>query len=189
MTLLEEGKTFEEINELLGTKHSQHYYREAMAEISREELLKRFPRIALAQAEQDPDLMPRETVDHARALGIPKAIMKEVQKRVAARAGQFRSTSRRLSEKETIARLEERMALAIEYLDDFAMAGATAKDLAGTIDTLNHNIQLLKGRPTQIMSIEDRRKLNELIPALLIEAQRRGVPLPAPIEAQATKVE
>lgn len=43
------------------------------------------------------------------------------------------------------------------------------------LDRLFNIRQLLRGEPTQIVSIDDRKTLNELVPALVKAAQRRGI--------------
>ena len=80
--------------------------------------------------------------------------------------------------------MEERLCLelldtniekALLYLDDFVLAGASAKDLAIVTGILLDKRQVLKGEPTQRISIEERGKLEDLIPMLISEAKRRGM--------------
>jgi hypothetical protein len=88
-----------------------------------------------------------------------------------------RGTVKPLTHKELVNTLEQKLSMALEYIDDFALSGASAKDLSSTADVLNKNLQLVKGLPTQIVSHAERKKLNELLPALIAEAEKRGVPL------------
>ena len=41
--------------------------------------------------------------------------------------------------------------------------------------------QLLKGEPTQIISVDERKTLNQLLPLLIVEAQRRNVEIPGAV--------
>jgi hypothetical protein len=181
MQLLETGKTFDEIDTELKVK-SRILYRRALRRMPEEELLRRFPQIALSIEQKEEQAFDQFTIEQAKVAGLSGAILKQVNKRIAVRQGQPPAKPRRLTEQNTIAFLEERLFLALDFMDEFALSGASAKDLAGVVDTLIENIQLLKGRPTSILSIEDRRKLNELIPAMIIEARRRGVPIDAEVK-------
>ena len=187
--LLESGIGFDEINKQLGINCAKIYYQNGLRKMTQAELLKSFPMVAIAQRGTEEKSVSDENISEAKFLGIPDGILKQLNKRIAARKGTLvRESSRKLSEKDTIDQLERKLHLALEYLDDFSFSASSAKDLAGVIDVLINNIQLLKGKPTQIMTIDDRRKLNELIPALIIEAQRRGVTLPmASITAEFTR--
>lgn len=64
--------------------------------------------------------------------------------------------------------------LLFSFLDPFAASQMSGKDLAASIGTLMNHRQLLRGEPTSILRTEDRRKLDELLPAMLAEARRRG---------------
>ncbi len=180
MQLLEDGRSFDAIDQELGVEAgiSRGYYRSARSVLSRDELILRFPVVAFSVDEHEFDALEQEVVQEAKAAGIPDRIMSQIQKRIKARTGKSaRPALRRYSQRELIAEFESKLSLSLEYLDDFALSSATAKDLSITADVLNKNIQLLKGLPTQIVSKDDRKKINDLIPALLEEAKRRGVEL------------
>ncbi len=49
------------------------------------------------------------------------------------------------------------------------------KDKAISYAVLLDKRQLLRGEPTEIVSVEDSRKLNELVPLLLAELERRKI--------------
>lgn len=63
----------------------------------------------------------------------------------------------------------------LNLVDEVDLASAPLKDKAYTFDVLVKNRQLLAGEPTQIMSVQDREKLNRLLPKLVKEAGRRGI--------------
>lgn len=86
--------------------------------------------------------------------------------------------------------VDDRLMRALKYLDDYQMAGASARDLAYVIDRLFNMRSLMRGEPTQIMGHDERRKLSDLVPLFVAEARRRGItieghavpiaPIPAP---------
>ena len=59
--------------------------------------------------------------------------------------------------------------------DPGVLARLNGKDLASTARNLNEMRQLLRGEPTKIISMEDRRGMAELSKAIFAEAKRRGV--------------
>lgn len=71
--------------------------------------------------------------------------------------------------------LDDRAWRALTYLDDFTLAGAGAKDLAIAAGILLDKAQLLKGQPTQILTHAERAKMDELLPMVIKECQRRGI--------------
>lgn len=71
--------------------------------------------------------------------------------------------------------LEEKIALALSYLDEFTLARANARDIASVVNVLMEKRQLIRGEPTQIVSNEERKALDELVPELLKECARRGM--------------
>ncbi len=111
----------------------------------------------------------------AKECGFPEATLKQLLKRMRTRYKPFNDALREVKRDELIKILEDRALRCIEYVDDFAMAKASLRDLAITAGVLIDKSLLLKGEPTAIFRNEDRRKLNELLPALIAEAKRRGV--------------
>ncbi len=83
-------------------------------------------------------------------------------------------TLRDVKTSELLVLVKDRALRALKYLDDAVLSEAGAKDLAIISGILIEKAQLLSGEPTQRLTIDDRRELNELIPVLVEEAQRRG---------------
>ncbi len=184
LDLVESGMSFEDLATTLDVVDGYRAFKDAIRDVPKETVLKRYPMIFLKyeQAEQSEELDKIST--EGKAAGIPGKILNGVRKRVTARTMPVVPNNQILSDKELIAVMQQSLSRAIAYLDDFALAGASVKDLASVIDTLVSNIQLLRGLPTSIMSVEDRRTLNELIPAVVQEAKRRGLSIE---DAQLTK--
>lgn len=62
-----------------------------------------------------------------------------------------------------------------DSITDSDLLGASLKDRAYAIDRFIEKRALLRGEPTQILSLEDRRQLPDLLRAVMKEAERRGV--------------
>ena len=72
-------------------------------------------------------------------------------------------------------RLDQLIERVLGAITDEKLDKAHARDLAIVYGVLIDKKQLLEGKPTQILSIEERRDLSELLPLLLKEAERRQI--------------
>jgi len=74
-----------------------------------------------------------------------------------------------------IASWEDVTQRALDFIDDPALAAATAKELADVATKGTQNVQLLKGLPTKILGVTDRASLQEVMKMALHEARRRNM--------------
>ena len=75
--------------------------------------------------------------------------------------------------------VDDRIIRALGYLDDQALAQATATQLTNVITGLTNVGQLLKGEPTAITKFQDMRNMDELMDMFRKEAARRERLAPA----------
>ena len=80
----------------------------------------------------------------------------------------------KLDDKELLALIDDRLARAFAFLDDFTLGQASARDLTVNIGILTDKRQLLRGEPTVITRLEDVKKMDELGAMLVTEMKRRG---------------
>jgi len=109
---------------------------------------------------------------------VPQKIIDRLIKRLEARyslVGNNKKTKTRLTVRETIEQLEEKIANTLEHIDEYALSEAKFRDLTIGLGVLIDKKQLLSGEPTQILTIEERKNITELMPFLFKEAQRRGI--------------
>ena len=111
----------------------------------------------------------------AKELGLKPGTTQRLVQRLRAQYQPVLSELRKFQKDEFLGLLEDRAHRALEYMDDYNLANANAKDLAIIVGILMEKRQLLRGEPTQILSIEERAGMGELIPRLLQEASRRGL--------------
>jgi len=111
----------------------------------------------------------------AKEADIPENVIQRILKRYRGKDLAVVSELKTVKTKELTDLIEDRMHTALEYMDDFAMARATAKDLAIIVGILGDKRQLLKGEPTHIISRQERMQLTELMPLVLKEMERRGI--------------
>jgi DNA invertase Pin-like site-specific DNA recombinase len=111
----------------------------------------------------------------AKECGFPESTIRRFIRRLKVRYQPLDDAVRQVRTQELIQLFEDRASRALDYLDDYAMAGASARDLAVVAGVMVDKARLLKGQPTQILSHEERKNINELIPAVIKEARRRGI--------------
>lgn len=70
---------------------------------------------------------------------------------------------------------QQKMCLALSYLDVSQLSVAKATDLITVIKQLFDITQVLQGKPTAITASNNRKALKDLIPLVLKEAERRGL--------------
>ncbi len=90
---------------------------------------------------------------------------------------------RGIKTKDILAAIEEKLALGLDALTKEKMDEASARDLAVVISILVEKRQLLRGEPTQILSMEERKHMSDILPMLLKEAERRGMTIEGDYEA------
>lgn len=115
----------------------------------------------------------------AKSAGFPFHVTENFIKRLRVQGGAFKETVQKIGRRELVEKIQEKIALGLAYMDDFSMSGMDGKDLAIMLGILIEKQQLLEGRPTQILSFEERKHLNDLLPAYVKEAARRGITIDA----------
>ena len=84
---------------------------------------------------------------------------------------------------------QEKLCLALSYLDVTQLSQAKATELIAVIKQLFDITQVLQGKPTSINLSSNRKALEVLIPAMLREAERRGMQVSGQvIEGSAVRV-
>lgn len=174
---LENGLSYEQIAEQMGLQavDVRNRVRMLLDRADKDRLLARYPVVYMTSQQVEGMSVETDVLKMARESGMSKSMIEAIRRRVNARQGLQTASPSALTDRQLIQVIEQKIALALQYLDNFALAGASAKDLQSVIDGLISNAQLLKGKPTSITSVEDRRKMNELLPLLVEEAKRRGV--------------
>ena len=84
---------------------------------------------------------------------------------------------RKTDNREIIARLEDIGIRILDSITDDVIAEAKLKDRMIAAGIVLDKRQLLSGLPTQILSLDERKSLKELVPMLFKEATRRGIVL------------
>ncbi len=112
----------------------------------------------------------------AEIAGLPKTTTQRLIERLKMRYEPLYAELTKVKTEEIIALLDDRLHRALLYLDDLAMGGASAKDLAVITGIMAEKSQLLKGKATAILTTnEDRMNRDELHKELIKEGIRRGL--------------
>lgn len=144
----------------------------------------RKPEVAAAAIEAAADPMA-ETQKEAiarvnealKASGLPDKVSEALVRRLKVKYANATFAARELRTTEILEMLGKKIDHAAFYLDDKVLSEASARDLMLGITALVEKRNLLRGEPTAIVSDHERKKLNELAPALLAEIKRRGMTL------------
>ena len=106
---------------------------------------------------------------------MPERVVKAILTRLKNKYPNTNHLVRVLGTSELLQSLDEKIAMTLEHIDPFVLAKASYRELTQGLTHLIQNKQLLSGEPTQIISLEDRRKIKEIMPQLFKEAGRRGI--------------
>lgn len=109
------------------------------------------------------------------ASGIPEKVSAAMVKRMRVKYAGVVTVKKQITTQELVKSLEENISLIDSYIDDKVVSEASLRDLAMSKAVLIEKRALLRGEPTQILSDLERKKLNELLPLAIAEAQRRGL--------------
>ena len=113
----------------------------------------------------------------AEECGVPPAVMKRLVRRFNSEYQPMMSEMKAFKTSDITKKIEDKAMRALDWLDDYKMAQASAKDLAIIVGILLEKRQLMRGEPTHIFSTTERMSLNELVPMMVKEANRRGMEL------------
>jgi hypothetical protein len=186
--LKKEGKTYNEIASIEGVSHSVICKRLRVAykklglpsrDVGQKALPPtsgveyRDPEAAAAMIDAASDPLAK-VKDALAACGLPERVSDAMLKRLRVKFFGAVHEVRALKTQEITRMLEEKIDMVRYYLDDKVMAEASARDLMLGLGVMIEKRALLRGEPTQIVSDHERKKLNELVPLLIAEAQRRG---------------
>ena len=94
------------------------------------------------------------------------------------RSPEFVATGRKLTDEHLVSALDDKIRDLVAHIDPVVMSRMSGKDLVVSAAVLIDKRQLLKGQPTAIVSTEARKNLDELLPAVMKEAERRGLAFP-----------
>ena len=109
------------------------------------------------------------------ACGLPRGVATAIIRRYKTRFNGGYTATKNLKTDEILDLLGHKIHLALSYMDEKVMEDASFRDLALGATAMIEKRQLLRGEPTQIISDLERKKLTELLPALIAEGQRRGI--------------
>lgn len=133
---------------------------------------------ALESAPKTPAEFRTALLRAAKAAGLSDRFASTLADRLN-RTPQFAASGVELATAQLIGALQDRLRLAISFMDEHVMAQASARDLVIITGVLIDKIRLLQDQPTQIVDDRTRKSLDELWPALVAEAARRGLAIPS----------
>lgn len=123
--------------------------------------------------------------DLAKDMGLPEGVVQGLIRRWKSRYLGLKVELQSHTQDEFRELIEDRLFRVLTNMDDAMIAGASMRDLTHAMDKLMTARQLIRGEPTAIITVDDRRQMNRIFPLLAQEMQRRGLT----IEGEAQTVE
>lgn len=125
-----------------------------------------------------PDSAKKALAAAAKAAGMTDGFVRALTQRLE-RNPEFVASGVALTNEQFVAMLDDKIRLLLAHLDPVVMAQMSGKDLMRTAAIAYDKKRLALEQPTQIVDTTVRRSLDELWPALVAEAERRGLAIPS----------
>lgn len=143
--------------------------------------LERFANGAKRAASVALEMGVSDAADLVKMVGVPAHSIAEATRRLTVLAGREAEVPDKLDTEYFKGQVDKKLARLLLFIDDIVMAQANLKDLTGAFSSLTMIRQLLRGEPTQIISYEQRMKLDEVGRRVIAEMGRRGVKMDTPV--------
>ena len=121
------------------------------------------------------DKMQAKLAQTARDCGVPSAVAQAVNTRLRTKFGAFREGMENIQNKEITLLFDDFIRRALNSITDEDIEDAPMKDRMTAVAIAFDKRQILRGEPTQIVSIAEMEHVDKLAQALLKESQRRGI--------------
>lgn len=135
-----------------------------------------FQRSTMAQVLEDGDAAEalHKLMMLASKAGVPKTMIDALGNRIIHGAVEVETMPEDYKEEDLRRELKKRTAMVLAHIDSATVAGAKLTDLSNAFKMLQEQQQLLDGRPTSIISVEDKQQLSEISARLSAEMARRS---------------
>ena len=121
-----------------------------------------------------PDERMRGVERACREAGLTEIVTQAIIKRVSSQLMDVREEIQEVKISDMLGLFEDRAKKIVDSIDFDDIKGASLKDRAIAAGIFWDKAQVLRGQPTSIMAIDDRRELREVMQDFLKEASRRG---------------
>ena len=112
----------------------------------------------------------------ARRCGLPQKTAHQIVKRLETRYQPVVDEVKKVTTQSILSQIDEALPLALSRMsDEDLVKKASYRDLATGMGIMIDKRQLLRGEPTQILSLEKRQQMDALAPAIVAEIERRGL--------------
>lgn len=126
----------------------------------------------LVQWAEDPEC---NVTKLAKAVGLPQQTAHKIVQRLETRYMPLTKEIEKFTTKTILQKIDKALPQLLDRLGDQTLINeSNLRDVSVATNILIDKRQLLRGEPTQILSIDERRALDDLAPVFLAEARRRG---------------
>jgi predicted DNA-binding protein YlxM (UPF0122 family) len=110
----------------------------------------------------------------AQKTGVPKALLEGLSNRIMKGITEVDQLPPDYKDDELHAELRKKVTLVLAHIDEATVGGAKLTELSSMLKTLQEQTQLLEGRPTAILAVEDKQGMSQIAEMLQAEMARRG---------------
>ena len=111
----------------------------------------------------------------AKRCGVPKGSVDALVRRIESRYLTVLDETKKVTTKLLLEKMDVALPLLLDKLSDKELINNSAlREIAVSVGVLLEKRQLLRGEPTQIMTLAERKSMGELAPAIVAELEKRG---------------
>jgi hypothetical protein len=109
----------------------------------------------------------------AQKTGVPKAVLEGLSNRIMQGITEVEQLPHDYKDSQLHEEIRKKITLVLAHIDHTTVGGAKLTELSSMLKTLQEQSQLLEGRPTAILAIEDKQSMSQISEMLQAELARR----------------
>lgn len=122
----------------------------------------------------DPTEALQKLMAVAKKAGVSPGLIEGLGNRIIRGSVDVESIPARYKDEDLKAELHKKVRMVLAHIDPASIGGAKLTELSTMLKTLQEQVQLIEGKPTAILSIEDKTSLGTVSALLQAELKRRG---------------
>lgn len=129
---------------------------------------------ALGACDGDPAEALHKIMQLAKKAGVPAAVIDGLSNRVMRGIAEVDILPEKYKDEDLRDELHNKIRMVLAHVDAATIGGAKLTDLSTMFKTLQEQMQLLEGKPTAILAVEDKQGIADIAARMQAELNRRG---------------
>jgi transcriptional regulator len=130
---------------------------------------------ALGACDGDPAEALHKIMQLAKKAGVPPAVIDGLSNRVMKGIVEVDMMPENYKDEDLREEISTKIRMVLGHIDAATIGGAKLTDLSTIFKTLQEQMQLLDGKPTAILAVEDKQGLTDIAARMQAELNRRGI--------------